>query len=328
VLSKIGTFLLAKVPVLFAAFLLVGSTWTARAQIAFDSAATGSGSGTTVTWSHTVGNGNNRILVVSLAISVFSPYLPATSVTYGGQPLTRQVLNGGDTPVSEIWTLIAPPQGAASIVVTHPSPIRIVGGSVSFSGVDQASPIRASNQARVPFTIIIGTISTSVTSDTGDVVTDTLAADFNNPSGTPAAGQTLRWTASLLNTIGAGSTKPGDAGSTTMTWNVVSGGTEFPANFALSAISLIPAAALTRQQMIENLIETIQAYNPRLPQGIENSLLSKLNNALAALGRGDTADARELLQAFINEVQAQGGKKISEVQADELIAAANEILAA
>jgi hypothetical protein len=88
------------------------------------------------------------------------------------------------------------------------------------------------------------------------------------------------------------------------------------------------AAALTPQQMIENLVETIQAYNPRLQQGIENSLLSKLNNALAALDEEHTAGARGLVEAFINEVQAERGKKISEVRADELIAAANEILAA
>jgi len=323
-MSKIRTFLRAKMLLLLAAFLL-GSASTARAQIAFDSAASGSGNGTMVSWSHTVGSGNNRILVVSLGIRLGSPFAPTTSVTYGGQPLTRQVLNGGGTPISEIWTLIAPPTGTAAIVVTHLSADSIVGGSISISGVDQASPIRASNQARSTFQVIFGPFSTIVTSNTGDVVIDTLAAaNGPDPSGTPAAGQILRWSGSLEpNTFGGGSTKPADAGSTTMTWNVVSGGTEFPANYALSAISLIPEP----RQMIENLTETIQAYNPRLQQGIENSLLSKLNNALATRA-GATAEVRALVQAFINEVQAQRGKKISEMQADELIAAANEILAA
>jgi len=325
-MSKIRTFLLPKILLLFVAFLL-GSASTARAQIAFDSAASGSGNGTTLSWSHTVGSGNNRILVVSLAISVFSPYPPATSVTYGGQPLTRQVLNGGNTPISEIWSLVAPPAGTAPIVVTHSSNVFIVGGSMSFAGVDQASPIRASNQERSTFTIIIGTISTTVTSNTGDVVIDALAAaNGPDPSGTPEAGQTLRWTGSILAVFSGGSTKQGDAGATTMTWNVVSGGTEFPANYALSAISLIPAR-LSPQQIIENLVETIRAYSPRLQQGIENTLLSKLNNALA-LAEGDTGGARNLVQAFISEVEAQQGKKISEARADELIAAANEVLAA
>src|SRR5262245_59179025 len=327
-MSKIRTFLLAKKLILLAAFLL-GSASTARTQIAFDSAASGSSTGTTVSWSHTVGSGNNRILVVSLAIRVGSPFPPATSVTYAGQPLTRQLLNGGVSPISEIWILVAPPTGTAPIIVTHPSADIIVGGSVSFSGVDQASPISASNQERSTFVIILGTLSTSVTSNTGDVVIDTLAAaNGPDPSGAPTAGQTLRWAGSLLGTFGGGSTKPGDAGSTTMTWNVVSGGNTFPANYALSAISLIPAAPPTPRQVVENLVEAIQAYNPRLQPGVENSLLSKLNNFLAALDRGDTAGARGLLQALINEVQAQRGKKISEMRAEELIAAANEILAA
>ena len=80
--------------------------------------------------------------------------------------------------------------------------------------------------------------------------------------------------------------------------------------------------------MIEALVETIVGFDPPLHHGTANSLMAKLNNALAELEAGDTAEARALIGAFINQVAAQAGKKISQAQADELIAAANAILAA
>ena len=74
--------------------------------------------------------------------------------------------------------------------------------------------------------------------------------------------------------------------------------------------------------MIEALVETIEGFNPPLHHGTANSLLAKLNTALAELEAGDTAEARALIGAFINQVQAQAGKKISQAQAAELRAAA------
>jgi FIMAH domain len=316
----------ARVLPLLALLFLLGFASTARAQITFDAAASGSGSGTTVSWSHTVGAGSNRILVVGLSITVPNPSPPADSVTYGGQSLTRQVLNGGATPISEIWTLVGPLTGTAQVVVTHSEAGgQIVGGSVSFSGVDQATPIRARSQARASSVTSV-MVSTNVTSSTGDVVIDAVALTGPSPSGTPAAGQTARWSGSLDGvTFGAGSTKPGESGSTTMTWNL-SVQIASPALGALGAISLRPVQNNTPGQMIEELIETVQSFE--LHHGIENALLAKLNAALRKLANGNTEGARGSLGAFINQVEAQSGKKITVEQADELIAAANAILAA
>jgi HEPN domain-containing protein len=80
--------------------------------------------------------------------------------------------------------------------------------------------------------------------------------------------------------------------------------------------------------MIEDLIELIQSYNPRLHYGIENSLLAKLNSAMAKLAEENTEEAKESLRSFINHVRAQSGKKITAAQAEELIEAAEEILEA
>lgn len=62
-----------------------------------------------------------------------------------------------------------------------------------------------------------------------------------------------------------------------------------------------------------------------LHKGTETSLLAKLDAAMAALAAGDTKTACNNLGAFINEVQAQSGKKIPAPDADALIKLAEQI---
>jgi hypothetical protein len=79
--------------------------------------------------------------------------------------------------------------------------------------------------------------------------------------------------------------------------------------------------------LLEKLSDKIDAMN--LPKGTVNNLLTKLNHAIQLLEdnneNNDTA-AINSLEAFINAVDAQRGKKISEVDADSLITAAQEII--
>jgi hypothetical protein len=78
-------------------------------------------------------------------------------------------------------------------------------------------------------------------------------------------------------------------------------------------------------QAIQNLFDDIQNIED-LPEGSEINLLSKLDSALECLDNGNDNSAINILNAFINAVAAQSGKKLSVEQADELIAAAQEIL--
>lgn len=75
---------------------------------------------------------------------------------------------------------------------------------------------------------------------------------------------------------------------------------------------------------IEHLIDDIK--DMELPKGLENSFVSKLDNAIKSLEKGNYNAAVNQLNAFIKEVEAQRGKKITEDQADYLIAKANWIL--
>ncbi|UCG70261.1 MAG: right-handed parallel beta-helix repeat-containing protein [Thermoplasmata archaeon] len=75
---------------------------------------------------------------------------------------------------------------------------------------------------------------------------------------------------------------------------------------------------------VEKIIENIEEMG--LPHGIENSLISKLKNAIKSIIK-DQSSASGQLGAFINEVNAQSGKKLTVEQANDLITAAENILA-
>ena len=79
----------------------------------------------------------------------------------------------------------------------------------------------------------------------------------------------------------------------------------------------------TPEQLIDQRESDIAALG--LHEGTASDLTSKLEEALAAFAAGDTATACGALHAFLNLVEAQTRKKISEAQADELTGTANEI---
>ena len=78
---------------------------------------------------------------------------------------------------------------------------------------------------------------------------------------------------------------------------------------------------------VENLIDDIESMD--LPNGIQNSLTSKLQKVLDSLNAPNADqrnDAVNKLNAAINSIEAQAGKKISIEQADYLIAEIQKII--
>jgi len=78
---------------------------------------------------------------------------------------------------------------------------------------------------------------------------------------------------------------------------------------------------------IENLVATVEGLN--LENGISNSLEAELANVVKArddVNENSNVAAINNLEAFINEVDAQSGNKISEEEAAYLIALAQEII--
>jgi hypothetical protein len=76
---------------------------------------------------------------------------------------------------------------------------------------------------------------------------------------------------------------------------------------------------------INDLTALVLSFN--LHDGTENSLLSKLQDALTALNASDTATACSSLTAFSNASQAQSGKKLTADQVKQLVNSATQIKA-
>lgn len=79
---------------------------------------------------------------------------------------------------------------------------------------------------------------------------------------------------------------------------------------------------------IDDLRTLVESLN--LKQGIENSLDAKLKTiqeALASAQAGDLTAACNKLDSFLNEVEAQAGKSITQAEAERLIADATRIKA-
>jgi len=89
-------------------------------------------------------------------------------------------------------------------------------------------------------------------------------------------------------------------------------------------IPVLVVSASAELDLIE-LGDLVESLN--LDHGIENSLLAKVNAAADSFEAGDIDDAIGSLNAFINQVNAQSGKKIDPADAADLIAAALDLIA-
>jgi len=207
--------------------------------VAVDSTSHTFANSATHTWSHTVGAGSNRVLVVG--VSNRDGTRTVSTVTYGGVALTRIGLQNGAGTANrvELWRLIAPATGTANIIVTLSGSTETVAGAVSYTGVDQTTPFgtfaSASGTSTAP--------SVAVTSASGEVVMDVVAANGDSDGATVGTGQTQRWndfTGTGGGDIhGAGSTEPG-AASVTMAWTLVASKA-----WAIGAVPVKPATCPT-----------------------------------------------------------------------------------
>jgi hypothetical protein len=216
----------------------------ANAAITLDNSAHGATTGgtkTSLTWTHTVGSGSNRILIVGVSLKTRSVSLG--SVTYAGTALSKigAVSTGSNDNRTEMWYLLAPTptvNGAVVVTMTASQSTAIAGGSLSYTGVKQSAPAGFTSNSGNS-----ATPSVVVANATGDVVIDTATANGDAGTLTPNAAQTQRWNLFSGSSgdgneiISGGSTKAG-AASTTMSWTV-SGGNK---PWTIAAVPLAPAA--------------------------------------------------------------------------------------
>ena len=125
----------------------------AHGQVAVDSANNVAGllapGTTTGTYTHTVGTGANRLLVVVYLMNITNaPGSNIGSITFNGTSLTQwgAANNSTNTRRAEIWYLLNPPSGTfnGTLVQNNTSGTLNVGavaGIISFTGVDQTVPL-------------------------------------------------------------------------------------------------------------------------------------------------------------------------------------------
>ena len=183
--------------------------------------------GTTATVSHTVGTGDDRLLLVSIGIR---SWFDVSGVTYGGVALTKldsyalgYPTNGNFAKV-EFWYLKNPASGTANVVVTMPGNEWVEVGVSDFANVDQVTPFGTVGKAKgsSPAT------SCSITVDATkyDLVTDVICTQGGIVAVTVGDDQTKRFgVSSDTNWQASGSTELGTrAGSTVMSWTLASVG--------------------------------------------------------------------------------------------------------
>ena len=88
------------------------------------------------TWSHTVGNGSDRVLAVFVPIS---QAVTVSSVTYAGSACTLVINAANGDFKAYIYYMINPPVGTANVVVTFNTTIQyLTASAASFFGVGQS----------------------------------------------------------------------------------------------------------------------------------------------------------------------------------------------
>jgi uncharacterized repeat protein (TIGR01451 family) len=205
------------------------------AQVTFDNASSGTGTLVPFSFSHTVGTGNQRLLVV--AVTIRNGINLASGVTYGGTALTSlgSTQNSDGLVHVQMYYLKNPPSGTANVTVSLLGLTNAAAGAMSFSGVD---PINTFGAISSDSSTGTGTTdpSTTVASATNNLVIDAVALEGSAGALTVGGGQTQRWTATTggaaTNIRGVGSTEAG-AASVTMSWTKAN-----TAKWAIMAVSI------------------------------------------------------------------------------------------
>ncbi len=187
------------------------------------------------TWSHNIDGGDNRVLVVTIAVEDNNELvtMDVNSITYNGvsmNPITGSnivVSSGGTELKTQMFYLLEadlPEPGHYTVAITYEgSVLQRLGGSFSRANVAQQAPEAVATNSNTGQ----DTISTDITTVTANAwVVDVVAGDDQGSFSTTTGGMTERWDVSGndAGSTAAGATKsPASAGLTTMSWSYSSG---------------------------------------------------------------------------------------------------------
>jgi prepilin-type N-terminal cleavage/methylation domain-containing protein len=183
------------------------------------SAATPTATDSSLTISHTTGNGDDRLMLVGVSLQN-GDYEYVTGVTYNSAPLALVGAEARDDDSRiEIWKLVSPESGTHDVVITFNETLSngATAGVMTFTGVDPATP-------HGTFTSNNGyssAASITIPSANDELVFAVAVAEDQAGPLTTGAGQDERWSigADGYDSAGAGSTEAG-AANVSMSWTV------------------------------------------------------------------------------------------------------------
>ena len=237
------------------------------------SATTGGGAGgspgTTLSWSHTIGGGSNRLLLVGVEVEdASSTDAVVSGVTYNGVAMTRATSAIAGTTFFmnvEVWYLLEaslPAAGTYTVnVTTTGTTDNRIGGSYSIADMKQTGPEATNTQTSNTGPATMNTSVTTVTD--GALVFDAIGSGNLNTGFVPnQTGQAEFYDTTVGSSTGAGSTKiVATAGSTTMGWTVTGASqTAHVVTAFAPADTPTPATNLTATSF--NLTSDVQWDNP------------------------------------------------------------------
>lgn len=264
--------------------------------IAVDDSSSTLTNGTTLSWSHAVGNGSKRLLMVGVTVNSKNVY-SITSATYAGQDLT--LVGSRDDGANKVqvylYQLLAPPVGTNNVSFTISAANRMAGGAVSFNGVSQADPLGTFASGGGSGS----TASVNVFSATNEVVFDIMGSTGDATSITTGPNQVLRWNrntgTSSSDAIGGSSTKTG-SNTVAMTWAM--GGNKA---WAIGAVPLRPA--------LEPDVATILSGPETVFAGSNFTYTITVSNV--GTGPATNIMVSDILPAGLTVVSASGGGNIT-----------------
>jgi polygalacturonase len=192
--------------------------------------ASSTGAAGTLSWTHTIGSGVNRAMVIAVgeADSVASPdqYATVTSVTFNGiyaTPIPGSMVYGGTSGMvqSQLFYLLdseLPAAGTYTVQVNLTGTIGgISAGAVSLAGVSQGPPEAVTTNKN---TSGANLISTSITTLTNNAWVVDVLEDGDTATLTANTGQTLQWQAeAALGTAGSSTEAVATAGPVSLGWS-------------------------------------------------------------------------------------------------------------
>lgn len=220
------------------------TTATLRTTSPTDTITTGStttgstSSGTSVTFAHTPGSGNNRLLLVSVALGGTTNSNNAgtvTGVTFGGTAMTLVGTRTSSAIKVYLYSLVNPSSAAGNVVVSVSGASSIYAGATTFNNVDQATPLGTLGST----TAGSGTSGSVTVSSSADQLVYSLGAwdeGTSNQSIAVGSGQSELFKGTGFNYVSVAATTK--AGASSVTNSFTAGNSQ---EWAILAVPIRPA---------------------------------------------------------------------------------------